>query len=381
MGDGEASAFINEWDNAVARDDTRKLLKMEGDVLQHAYKKMSMFNAGGLKSLERLREDRHTSAHPAFVSTDELYEPTDEQTRSHLIAAIETVLEQRPVRGKSIIDAFGADLVSPGFPTTYEASLNYVEQKYLAHMRPATIRNFGTVLAKSAIWENVDGWVPHLQKVIFALLTIQQRRPEDWAHVEADLGRFINDDTPKFRSNALVIIGWFPSVEQRVAAAITDALKEHCRSKAELLAQPRAFFAIESPLYQADLMATFNQMEGDELATVVSVAPMPPFWARAVDAFAHARSFRQAEYLFDALISPFVSRLTAEQMTQIFTAAAGNGQIWSASGIPSRLLAVMKYTGLLPTMEAANALYQAAGQAIDPIVFDHLEASGWQKPQ
>lgn len=382
QGDAEATSYIADWDNAVAREDRAKLLKMEGELLSHAYSKLNMFNSAGLKSLERLREDRHTSAHPAFVSADELYEPTDEQTRAHLTSAISIVLEQRPVRGRGIIDTFGVDLVSPGFPTGIDAALNYVEQKYLAHMRPSTIKNFGTVLAKSALWENVNGWAPHVQKIILALLTIQQRRTADWEHTAADVIRMINDDIPTFRSNALMMIGWFPGVMTGVAPTIADALAEHCLSAPDLLERPRSFFAVGVPRFSNEIKVTFAGLDVDQKSTVVSVAPMAEFWDGALAAFAQAKSFRGAEYLFDALIVPFIPRLLAGGVTEVFKVAAANGQIWSAGGIPSRLAAMLDATRNVPSWEAADELYKATnfGAAGDPIIFDRLEAAGWPRP-
>jgi hypothetical protein len=382
LGDGEATTFITDWDNAVVRDDRSKLLKMEGGLLDHAYNKMSMFNASGLLSLERLREDRHTSAHPAFVSADELYEPSDEQTRTHLYSAMTIVLEQRPVRGRGIIDAFGADLISPGFPTSHDAALNYIEQKYIAHMRPGTVKNFGTVLAKSAMWESVEGWVPHVQKVILALVTIEQRRPDHWTHVEADIVRMVNDDNPQFRSNALMLVGWFPQIVSLVAPTISDALAEHCRNSAVLLQNPRSFYGVAARRFEQDILNTFVSLDVDEKSAVISVAPMPSFWPAALTEFKLARSFRQAEYLFDALISPYVTRLTADGLTEVFSAVAANGQIWSASGILPRLMDTLDVTQRLPSWDAVDNLYRAThlGAAIDPGLFERLEALGWQRP-
>ncbi len=382
QGDGEATAYIADWDNAVARDDRSKLLKMEGELLGHAHSKMSMFNASDLTSLQRLREDRHTSAHPAFVSADELYQPTDEQTRTHLILAILVVLEQRPVRGRGIIETFGIDLVSPGFPTSVDAALNYVEQKYLQHMRPATVKNFGTVLAKSAMWENIPNWSPHIAKVILALMTIQQRRSSDWDSVAADLIRMINDDNPAFRSNALTMIGWFPEIMSGIAPTISDALAEHCLSAPALLERPRSFFAVTTPRFREAILGTFGGLDVDEKSMVVSVAPVGEYWEQSLATFARASSFRGAEYLFDALIAPFVPALTQVGASEVFLAAAANGQIWSAGGIPSRLVAMLEMSQVLPTWEAVNQLYEATnnGAAGDPIIFDRLEAAGWPRP-
>jgi hypothetical protein len=66
---------------------------------------MAVIDAMGLRALKRLYEDRHVSAHPAFATEDDLYEPSDELARAHMAAAVELVLAQRPVQGRGIFEA------------------------------------------------------------------------------------------------------------------------------------------------------------------------------------------------------------------------------------------------------------------------------------
>lgn len=48
--------------------------------------------------LQRLRENRHLCVHPAFSAEAELFEPSPELVRLHLVNAINLVLSQEPLQ-------------------------------------------------------------------------------------------------------------------------------------------------------------------------------------------------------------------------------------------------------------------------------------------
>lgn len=178
LGDRAAREFLTTWDHAIQANNVAKLLELERTLLDHAYEKMKFVDAMGLRALKRLYEDRHLTAHPAFANRDELYEPTDELVRAHMVAAIELVLSQRPVQGKGLFEAFSRDIQSPGFPSSEQSIVDYVDQKYLANMRSSVLHNFGVVLGKSLIQDKPPDWEPFHSKVAAALLSLKMRRPD-----------------------------------------------------------------------------------------------------------------------------------------------------------------------------------------------------------
>jgi hypothetical protein len=197
--DAEAHAFLEKWDASVLANNVAELLELERSLLDHAHQKMAIIDAMGLRTLKRLYEDRHLSAHPAFSSKDDLYEPTDELVRAHMAAAVELVLAQQPVQGKGVFEALSADVQSPGFPNAPLTIVDYVERKYLANMRSSVLRNFGVVLGKSLIQNIPPEWEPYQSKLPAALLSLKLRRPEEWRGVETELVKLINDDDPANR--------------------------------------------------------------------------------------------------------------------------------------------------------------------------------------
>ena len=154
MGNAQATAYLKDWDaatNITNKQNTAKLLRMESKILCHAAREIQFLNPHALIQLKRFRQDRHLCAHPAFSNQAELFEPSPEMVRLHLVNAIDLVLSQHPLQGKAISDWFSIDVQSVGFPTDEWKIWDYVHQRYLDRTRPQNIINFGTVLAKSLL--------------------------------------------------------------------------------------------------------------------------------------------------------------------------------------------------------------------------------------
>lgn len=100
-GDASSQNFLKSWDNATAKRDTTKLLALEATIVKHAADTAQAINKTSEIHLERLRQDRHLCAHPAFSSEADLFEPSAELVRLHLVNAIDLVLSQHPLQGKA----------------------------------------------------------------------------------------------------------------------------------------------------------------------------------------------------------------------------------------------------------------------------------------
>lgn len=118
MGDAAATTFITSWDAATATNDVKKLLQLEAGILEDATANTQVVNGIARKHLERLHEDRHLCAHPAFSAEAQLFEPSPELVRLHLVNVVDLVLAQEPLQGKAIFDLYDADVQSPGLRTS-----------------------------------------------------------------------------------------------------------------------------------------------------------------------------------------------------------------------------------------------------------------------
>jgi hypothetical protein len=209
LGDAAAMAFLQSWDNATAAGDVSRLLSLERTIIEDATVNTQVINRISQTQLDRLREDRHLCAHPAFSAEADLFEPSAELVRLHLVNAIDLVLSQDPLMGKAISELFDVDVQSLGFPTTHERVVDYVEQRYLSRVRARNIGNFGTVLAKSLLKGVPVTWELHQQKIVSSLIAIRERAPDAWPELSASIVLMLDNLSPEDRPRAIAFLASF----------------------------------------------------------------------------------------------------------------------------------------------------------------------------
>jgi hypothetical protein len=384
LGDAEAHVFLEKWDASVLAGNVAKLLELERSLLDHAHQKMAIIDTMGLRTLKRLYEDRHLSAHPAFASKDDLYEPTDELVRAHMAAAVELVLAQRPVQGKGIFEAFSTDIQSPGFPNSPQMIVDYVEQKYLANMRSSVLRNFGVVLGKSLIQNVPPEWEPYRSKLAPALLSLKLRRPVEWGGVETELVKLINNDEPANRLRSIAVLASFPKLIARLEQTALTALHHTVADDALLAAAPQAFAAVQIDEFRDELVERFEALDDAAAARVLSATAPLSLWPNALSRYAKSGGFRSAEARFDQFISPFRPIIGDAHLDDLFVAVQENGQIWDAALTPTQLADLLK--SIHPCRPSSAAIDRLYDRLPDGVLANFtstwkiLEQRGWERP-
>ena len=142
-GQGEAAPrdFVKKLDTAIAKNELRQLQNIESRLLDSAYNDLDLLAPHEHMSLKRLQEDRNLCAHPAFVEEDQLFQPSPELVRSHIVHALQHLLTRAPLQGKSALDRFAADILGTVFPVKPEEISTYVRSRYLDRAKDVLIVN------------------------------------------------------------------------------------------------------------------------------------------------------------------------------------------------------------------------------------------------
>lgn len=387
MGDAAAIAFLQSWDNATVAGDIAKLLQLEGSILEDATANTQVVNRIAKTHLERLREDRHLCAHPAFSAEADLFEPSPELVRLHLVNAVDLVLSQEPLQGKAIFDLYDVDVQSPGFPTAYERILDYVEQRYLARVRAQNVRNFGTVLAKSLLKGVPAQWDPLHRKIIPSLVAVRDRAAPAWPDVAQAIIRLIDNLEPANRPRAIAFIAAFPDFWPQLQEPTRTALQATIdNADPATLADYRILAGVTLPQFRAALLALIAALDREHLVNAVASQPLADLWARAVEEYQGSGSWRRSEANFSDLITPFAGRLGSQQLDQLLDAVIDNGQNWDAAETDTLLLALLRNATPAdrPSHDARNRFYQhirrmrRTDKYEDVITF--LQSDGWVLP-
>jgi hypothetical protein len=360
LGDAAAAAFIQSWDAATQIADTRRLLQLEASIVDDATVNTQILNPIAQTHLDRLKQDRNYCAHPAFSAEGELFMPSHELVRMHLVNVVELVLAREPQQGTTIFNLFDNDVQSSGFPTSHARILDYVEQRYLERLRGQNVRNFGTVLAKSLI----KGIPPHLDghraKIVSTLVALRERAPNSWPEVTTAIVRLIDGLEPQYRVRAITFIAAFPAFWDRLQEPTRTALQETVdNTDAATLTDFAILGGLSVPQFRPSLLQLIAGLSDAQLEQAVAAAPVIDLWPRAVDRYRRSGGFRNSEAYFRDLIAPFSGRLDSQHLDQLLDAVGENGQNWDAAGTPGALLALLREAGTVrPSAEARNRLYQ-----------------------
>lgn len=359
MGDAAATTFLQSWDNATRISDVRQLLQLEGRIIDDAANNTQAISQIGRRQLERLREDRHLCAHPAFSAEALLFEPTPELVRMHLVNAVDLVLAQDPLQGRAIFEVFDLDVQSPGFPTDHARILDYVEQRYLARVRSQNIRNFGTILAKSLL----KGIPPHLDavrgKIASALVAIRDRTPEAWPDLSPSVVQLLDNLAPVDRPRAIAFIAAFPNFWPLVQAATQTALQETVNNLDPAnVADVRIMMGITFGPFRAPLLGAIPRLDRETLARTIAATALADLWPTAVTRYANSGSFRGSEANFSDFITPYTGSLAQAELDQVLDAVVGNGQNYAAAATGGLLLSLLRNAGRQPSINARNRFVQ-----------------------
>ena len=388
QGDAAAKAFVATVDKAIAQPKSpEQFLAIERGLLDEAMK-AGFIGHREQMDLDRVKEDRNYCAHPAFITDGALFQPSADQSRAHIVHAIEHLLRHPPVEGKTAIEKFKAELTGTAFPPTEAAAEAWLKARYCGHVKATTMRSIVVVAIKGALG------VPDRQVRVRSLAILRVlERIEHPQYVDV-----LKDQLPKLlaglderslpRLGALVaqdpaINGWMGG---DMVARLQGLLAEIPMESAEA----RELFALSDlPEFTEVAMGRFGNMGEAEKTATITEHPCRAFVPEAIEDFADAPSYRGAEARGERVVA-LAKRLTAQDVGKVLKAAAANGQIWDASGTPAILSRLFDHTShhLSATgsmwVEFMVQMYKQRDWADPAAIFSELrermEASGLAVP-
>jgi hypothetical protein len=338
QGDANARVFVGRVDNAIALrvtspgESKKQLQAIEGELLTVAHRDFELLTDHDLREMERLREDRHLCAHPAFAGEDYLFQPSPELTRMHIVHATVNLLQHPPIQGKAALQQIKNDLLRDSFPSTQSAISEFMDERYLKHIRVGLIDNLITVFLKDIIKQAQPALIGKEEAVIMCLVAVQRRYGQRFAdRMRQELPRLSDgcgDDElcrvmRLFRADRRCW-GWLGKPSQ---IRITEIVRGYTFEVTNLDSVASCLEVDElRPLFAARA-AEFTHTQKH---TLYSRNAHPIFVEDAIKQYEGAQDFRGAEALFEEMIRPFMNVFTAEQIKAVLAVASSKSQIYSA---------------------------------------------------
>jgi hypothetical protein len=351
-GDGAARVFVSSLDGAIASGSASALQTIEQGILTTARDQFEMISAREFTELERLHQDRHVYAHPAFVAPDEVFVPSAELVRAHLAVAVEAVLSKPPTPGKKALERFQAEVAGNAFPDDLDELTRYLRDRYLQPGRTSLRTNLAILIVKGCL-QPPDGdrriarrcsLAAHaLDRIEPALLAealtrVITRREEGAGLSDAELLGLVGalgDLTPVWTA---LPVSSHPKVHNLLRRAAINEMAE-AGVFGRSLPDPIASIV-------ADRIADAG-LDRDTVATLIEATRAPSLIPRAIKFLCASVGYRAAEANMAQLVLPVMQFLDADQLRQILRCVRSNNQLHYAAAMPSLLINLFQETRAL----------------------------------
>ncbi|MCC6678268.1 MAG: hypothetical protein IT436_14095 [Phycisphaerales bacterium] len=349
QGDAEAKTQIERIDHATANTDIGAMQKIESSLLELSKTTFEFLTEREAKDLERLRDDRNHSAHPAFVQPGAMFVPTPDLVRSHIVHAANHLLRHPAVQGKSALARIKSDLLQPSFPSDRERAIQYFVAKYLNHVRHNLIETLVTVFLKAIVARTDKDLVGKEQTIGHCLAAIARQHHVIYDQVLREQLKHLTDGVDD--ETLLRVFEILPTdpqcwtrLEEPVRLRMTEMIDKFGRADADPFGFGEATdaspllhgFAV--PELKEPVGRLFRRLAPGVQEEFIARNPRPELGDVAVRIFGDARSFRGAESLARTVLVPMGRTMDAEHVVAALKAAEENGQIWDAGGFPEILI-------------------------------------------
>jgi hypothetical protein len=322
-GDAAAVAINAQYETYLAQIEAgndqgiKNALEFERVIVATCRDKFQFFNHQQLRDLDRLREDRHQCAHPSFQRAGEPYRPSAEQARLHLRNAVEYVLSQPPIQGRSAITALETEIASEYFPKDRGRATIVLRNTALLNANDALIRGvidslvFGYATPTHVLFGKIQVGV-----ALNVLLDLHRAPVEE--RIKSQLSKLIRN----------VGDADLPLVAQLVAAVneASTLVNEAARVRLAEFLRTAPFVEIEKtmgaltrhPELATAAATRIATLDVTELAAMVAGgAQLDEVKQRALTLLGEAASYDRVNSVFLRLITPMMSSLTRADVERI----------------------------------------------------------------
>ncbi len=341
--DKAAIEWIDKLTKAISDSSRQPLQKLESELLHDAKNKFSFINEREFIELQRLHDDRHVCAHPAFVDSETIFTASPELVRSHFRAAISAVLSQPPTPGRQLLGRYFEAAASQSWPTESAKLGQYLNTVYFSRGKDS-LQSSITQCTIKGILAPPQGNETTAARLAAAAHEIEKINPKLFCDaLKQILSKRIAGDSIQGDGFLRLIAGlgdmevlWNcvdKSTKYRMTCTIEKA------SLSDLTA--RGVFSIKLAFADAEQAKTKRHEElseegnYEELKNAVTATPLQLFWPQILKQLKSASNYRTAKERVRDLVVPLAPGLDDGGLTYLSDAIKDNNQIRLASAMPS----------------------------------------------
>jgi hypothetical protein len=299
-----------------------------------ANEKLLLFAPHEFVAFTRLQEDRNLCAHPAFVLEDELYKPTPDLVRTHIVQGLQYLLIHAPLQGKSAVGRFEADVLSASFPVDGPDINAFIRSRYLDRAKEVLVINLLKWLIKSTFGSDRARFQTKEKQIAQTLKEISSVKT---AIYDSVVPPFVATWFDAVDDAVLLGLCTFIGSDTRIWTWLSEPVRLRIRRllatvDVDALKAFSTFDALSSSELSVDLLVRFDALDRNAQISIAAENPRPELVSRAIELYGSSVAWRSAESNGLTLVVNYVQFFTSEDIRKILEAAASNDQIWAASG-------------------------------------------------
>lgn len=338
-GDKAAAKFVQDLYDAIQNKNLTQLQAIESELLSTANTQLQLFSPHEHEDLNRLQKDRHQCAHPAFVTEDALFQPSPELVRTHITHALKHLLINAPLQGKSAIERFHTDLLSPSFPVDSDSIGTFVRTKYLDRAKKVMVVNLIKSLLSAPFCSESAKYIGHLHQVARVLQEIAMAKTPIYEDVAKP---YVARKFAEIPDVLLLSISVFVKCDPRIWEWLSESTRIRFRTllqsaDAETLKKHSVFDAFDIPELFDIFLKRFDSFEKFFQISIISQMPRSEFIPSAIHIYSESNDWRIAEHRGQELMIPLAPLMNADEVKKMLDAIKENRRISEAFGTPAVL--------------------------------------------
>ena len=316
-GDGKAAEIVAKLNQARGKLDGAaiKIVEdVEKRLLEDALD-LELIDGIEHRQLLRLKEDRNLCAHPSLRSLGDVFAPTGDYARAHLVAALDALLVHPPTQGRKAFDRYIAHVDDPSFI----GHADYLVQMFAKRVKSNAWKQIVAIAAKHAMLElpvpetsSIPASMAADRHALCLIAFAQHDRDAVREAVTKTMAKF--NELPIDRQlKGLARLGEFDVFSDALDAAVCQQIGTYVDQVQYPSASTEARWVIDvialagSDAIRARIPALaskFAEFGPYQQADVIATNPSAYFTDVVADILAAAGSYRTAEHFAESVVIP-----------------------------------------------------------------------------
>lgn len=328
--DTDAIRFIERLDEYIEEEKIGEIQRLERDILKFAEKKIKIINSQEARMLNRIKEDRHMCAHPAFVKGEKtLFQPSPDLVRSHIVSALQCLLICPPLQGDSVLAKFKSDVISTSFPSTIDSVKTYVDKKYLSASKETLVENMIIEILRIPFSVGDDEFASKRHQLAWTLSEISIKKADIFLKVAQSFIRQQNHIVTEKRMLGICV---YLKVEPRIWSWLSEPIKLNLieiikNASGTDLIENFVFDAYYTPDLSQHLANKISSLHASDQIRIISNHPYKEFVALGISIYQTCGTYEWANFIGNAVIVRLASQFDGNDVIRLLGAVKQNGHI------------------------------------------------------